>query len=87
MVQNSFIQMDYKIIQLFISSTCIHLISKDYSDSKTESWKSKGMSDESIKNPHTSVISIPQKLIINFKKWNLKESVLNKIVGLLFIKM
>ena len=59
---------------VFISTRRFYWISKDGSDSKIESWKFAGMSQESIKNSQTSDISFAPKLIgdYQFKKVELK---------------
>ena len=46
---------------VFISIIRIYSISKDDNDSKIEFWKSTGMSEESIKNPHISHVSVLPK--------------------------
>ena len=52
---------------VFILTRCINWISEDSSDSKIEWWRSTGMSQESIKNRHTSDISLPPKLIFGYQ--------------------
>ena len=59
----------------------IYWISKNGSCSKIESGKSTGMSEKSIRNSHTSDIIFAPNLLGDYqlKKWNLKESVYNKM--------
>ena len=52
---------------VLILTRCINWISEDSSDSKIEWWGSTGMSQESIKNRHTSDISLPPKLIFGYQ--------------------
>ena len=59
---------------VFISARRIYWIIKNDVDGKIEQQKSTGISEESIKNLHTSDISSAPKLKFNFKKQNLKES-------------
>ena len=57
---------------LFISTRPIFWISKDGSKSKIESWNSTIMSDQSIKNPHTSYISFASNMIKDYQFWKVE---------------
>ena len=59
---------------VYIKSRLIYCISKDSSNSKIESWGFAGMSQESIKNTHTSDINFAPELTANdqFKKVRFK---------------
>ena len=67
MEQSIFLQTDYKIICVFISTRGIYWISKTSSDRKTELIGSSRMSQESIKHPTTSDIIFAPKLISNYQ--------------------
>ena len=59
---------------VYIKSRLIYCIGKDSSNSKIESWGFAGMSQESIKNTHTSDINFAPELTANdqFKKVRVK---------------
>ena len=59
---------------VYIKSRLIYCIGKDSSNSKIESWGFAGMSQESIKNTHTSDINFAPELTANdqFKKVRFK---------------
>ena len=71
---NIFSQMNYKIIQYLyqLSTTCIYWISKDGSNSESESCKFTEMSRENIKNWHTLDISFVLKLNCDYQFKKLK---------------
>ena len=64
MEKNIFLQMDFKIIQylhqIFFIFNILVIITG------VESWKSAGMLQESIKNPHTADIIFSTDLIDNY---------------------